>query len=352
MCLPLACRRTFDLTCLFGWLFMNNEIQAKLAELNSDYTQITGQPFQHFSCPILFVDEDTELCKAHIVNQAFPNSSSKWTVQRKDVDGFYGTFFESDFVDLINYKENGSPDKALVDKSLGRRYAPRILVDDVTVGYYPASGDIPEDFTPVLFERNGKTILLGLKMHPNDVDHLSEHEWALEVSRDVRLPALVSLIKSAHLTLFEILGYQYTRSSGGHFVGSDILGKFFIQSQGKRRAEVLEDARDYFGKYANMVRLIQESGYILRGTIDDGWLFVCNDKGLPWAFVVIIKTSGLLHAVLIPILDRGESADVFQNFLRNSTGYILDVNPCRFVNDHWETSRTSITWHWPPSKFS
>ena len=55
---------------------MNETIkQTKLDELNTDYAQIKGQAFSHFFCPILFRDEDVELCEAHIINQAFPDAA-------------------------------------------------------------------------------------------------------------------------------------------------------------------------------------------------------------------------------------------------------------------------------------
>ena len=77
---------------------MNENFQQKLDMLNADYAQIKGQPFSHFFCPILFRDEDVELCKAHVVNQAFPEAPQDWTIQRKDVDNFYVSIFESEFV--------------------------------------------------------------------------------------------------------------------------------------------------------------------------------------------------------------------------------------------------------------
>jgi len=75
---------------------MSADFQAKLEKLRSDYHQVRGAPFSHFFCPVLFSDEDVPLCKAHIVNLVFPDSSRIWTVQRKDVDNFYGSTFEAD----------------------------------------------------------------------------------------------------------------------------------------------------------------------------------------------------------------------------------------------------------------
>jgi hypothetical protein len=53
---------------------MDREVQHKLETLRSDYREATGSSFSHFYCPILFRDQDAELCRAHIVNSAFPDS--------------------------------------------------------------------------------------------------------------------------------------------------------------------------------------------------------------------------------------------------------------------------------------
>jgi hypothetical protein len=43
---------------------MNDSINARIEELRADYTEMKGQPFSYFYCPILFRDEDAVLCKA------------------------------------------------------------------------------------------------------------------------------------------------------------------------------------------------------------------------------------------------------------------------------------------------
>jgi len=79
---------------------MDHEVEHKLETLRNDYQELTGKQFLHFFCPILFRDENAAICRAHIVNSAFPDSCRKWTLQRSDVDSFYGSAFESDFVHL------------------------------------------------------------------------------------------------------------------------------------------------------------------------------------------------------------------------------------------------------------
>jgi hypothetical protein len=43
---------------------MDTAIGQKLNILRSDYQTVVGKPFSHFYCPILFLDEDVDLCCA------------------------------------------------------------------------------------------------------------------------------------------------------------------------------------------------------------------------------------------------------------------------------------------------
>ena len=83
---------------------MDPAAKAELQRLLMDYEGVTGSAWTHFYCPFLFRDEDVDVCKAHIVNKAFPASSRVWTIQRADLDNFYGAMFEAEFLDLL-YKE-------------------------------------------------------------------------------------------------------------------------------------------------------------------------------------------------------------------------------------------------------
>lgn len=326
---------------------MNVQLQSKLEILRADYHRVTGYSFSHFFCPVLFQDENTSLCKAHIINHAFPNSSRKWTVQRKDVDVFYGSNFEADFFQ-IQYREAGSVSHAITNKNLNKNLNPKITVDGRLIDYFISQGEIPKQFTPVLFENeDGQSVLLGLKITPEEFVLLQEHKWDVEVSKDIRVSALVSLIKAAHLTLFELIGYSYALSAGGYFVGWEILGMFFSQNHNRSKSEILANALPYFREFANMVRPFQSLNFDLKGTISDGLLFICKDSNeLPWAFVVLIKTSLSFHAVLIPILDQANKAERFYNFLHNEVETI-QVSLCRFNQDHWEIDKQSNNFIWP-----
>lgn len=324
---------------------MNTSVQSKLEMLRADYSQVRGHPFAFFYCPILFKDEDAPLCRGHIVNEAFPNSASDWTVQRKDIDNFYGSAFEADFL-AFRYHEERSIGNALTDRKLSKKLNPQILLNDKQVDYYFPGHDLPEQFTRLDIEHEGQVVQLGLKMPPEDVLAATDQKWEVAISKDIRIPALVSLIKAAHLTLFEILGYRYALSCGGHFVGRQILGDFFLQNHDKARPDVIESARPFFREFAHMVRPLQANSLELQGTITDKLLFICGGSRSPWALVVFIRTSQSLSAVMIPIFDQPDTVAKFLGFLKNENETI-EAAFCRFEQGQWNIDKESFNLIWP-----
>lgn len=321
---------------------MKAKVRSKIKKLRADYAKINGHSFTHFYCPILFKDEDVPLGKAHIINTAFPNSSRAWTVQRSDVDNFYGSIFESDFIAIKYHNENLSPGKVIADKKLSKTFYPKILVDNKPVDHFVLQGNIPEQFTPIELQSDGRSVLLGLKMRPEDVFASVGQKWDIEIFKDVRIPALVSLIKAAHLTLFEMLGYRYAFFPGGYFIGRHILGEFFSQNQDSQKPEVLKNALLFFRDFAHMVRPVQTNSLGLQGTITDRLFLICwGSSGSPWALIVFIRTSQQLHSVMIPI-----DVVTFLNFLR-SENESIKVSYCRLEQDHWEGDKESARIIWP-----
>ena len=323
------------------------KLEKRLEQLRSDFVSLTGTPFKHFFCPILFVDEDAALCKGHVVNQAFPNSTRRWTVQRKDVDSFYGSRFEGDFTTLL-YKEGETLASVLFDKKLLRSFDVTLTADGEPAAYYVAKGDIHEHFTGLeLRKDNGNSVLLGLKMNSQSAFEKADQHWEISISKDIRIPALVSLIKAGHLTLFSMLGYRYALSVNGLLIGKHMLGQFLKRNEGKSKQAALDDARGFFGPYARMVRAVTETKLQLAGTIVDGNMFLCRSlSGKPWGVVVFVRTSQQLHAVLLPLTESEEAYRAFQSFLRNDKT-TLRANFLALERDHWTINPKPVTLQWP-----
>src|ERR1043165_6170891 len=100
---------------------MNKFVRPELSRLNSDFEQTTGGHFAHFFCPVLYEDANVPLCRAHIINKAFDDSARDCTVQRSDVDSFYGSRFEADFVDTAKFRKI-SLAEILTDSALSKRF--------------------------------------------------------------------------------------------------------------------------------------------------------------------------------------------------------------------------------------
>jgi hypothetical protein len=325
---------------------MDNNLKFRLNRLRDEYEKLVGYPFTYFYCPILFKDEDVPLCKGHIINLAFPNSARDWTVQRQDIDNFFGANFESDFVDIL-YNENRQLANTVTDKNLFRKLEPKISVDDRRVDFFVTRGAVPDHFTSAVFNNEGKEVHLTLKMNREDIIAALGGQWAISIQKDIRVPAMVSLIKSAHLTLFDLLGYNYALSAGGYFVGRQVLGEFFLQNKGKQKSEVTQNALPFFREFAHMVRPVKSEGHGLQGTITDKIVLICKDAGgPPWAFIVFIRVSQSLHSVMIPILEDPNAGAKFITFLQDKSEFI-EANYARFEQDHWGLNEESVKLQWP-----
>jgi hypothetical protein len=319
----------------------------KLEALRADYQAVVGSSFQTLFCPILFRDENVELCRAHLVNQAFPDASRRWTIQRKDIDEFYGAFFESDFVTThLRREPDEEPFAVLADKRRAR-LAPGVYLDGQRVEHYVASSEVPPQHSRFALDVGGKTVSLGLKLHPDETLAAAERNWEVRIEKDVRLAALVSLLKAAHLALFDMLGYRYALSAGGHFMGATILGEFFSKNRGLPRADILANALSHFAEFANMVRPALAGGNDLKGTADDGLLYICTrGTEIRWAFLVHIRTGDTLHAVLVPTFDDPVGIQHFLRFMNNDDENI-DAALTRFDGAQWLVAKELKQLRWP-----
>jgi hypothetical protein len=129
-----------------------------------------------------------------------------------------------------------------------------------------------------------------------------------------------------------------------------ILGKFFLENADKQKSQVISNALSHFGQYADLVRPIIEAPADLGGTLTDGLLYLCNGGHGPWAFITIIRTDELRHAVLVPAFSDHEGAARFGSFLRNGAEQTF-ATLAMFCGDHWEVARHGAMHNCPPANF-
>lgn len=325
---------------------MNEFVKAELNKLNANFAKIAGESFNYFYCPILFRDEKSPLSQAHIINEAFPDSTRACTVQRADVDSFYGSRFEADFLDLGKFKGR-SLLEILADRSLSRRFNAKLLHNGNPVDYLHSKGVLPQRFSRLHVGSTDSSLFLGLKMEPAAVIAAATDRWEIEVSRDLRLPMLVSTIKAAHLSLFKMLGYGYAFSSSGIFMGRSILGEFFLQNRRIPKKNIVGRALQFFRGFVHMVRPVISTTFDSQGTVTDHKMFMCmGGSGSAWAFIVLVKTGEHTHGVMIPTYQHPDQVDTFLSFLQN-TNSSIQVASCHFEGDKWEISKETMPMNWP-----
>ena len=95
-------------------------------------------------------------------------------------------------------------------------------------------------------------------------------EWEIRTERDLRLPAFVSLLKAAKLSMLSMFGYRYALSDAGRFVGGDLRGNFYrANSHIQSKREVQENALKFFRPYRFIVQPLPINSTSLAGTITD-----------------------------------------------------------------------------------
>lgn len=330
---------------------MNDAGTAKLEELRADFASIAGRPFRHFYCPILFKDEQTQLCRGHIVSSAFVGADRAWTIQRADVDAFFGSFFESDFLAIQERGKHRLVD-ILKNPKLSRLLRPKITADGKPVDYYLPAGSVPPHHSQVTLHEGGEPqAKLAFKLRPSEILASRQAQWQIGFTKDLRLAALVSLLRSAHLTLFNLLGYRYALSASGHFMGSDVLGKFFAKHAGRDKRTVLAAARKHFPEFVNLVRPVLKAPPNLVGTSADRLMYFCTGTPSAWALLLFVRAGETMHSVVVPVLEDAESAARFATFLKAPPAQ-FEVKLAEFKGDRWDVARDSAMFQWPAANFN
>jgi hypothetical protein len=329
----------------------SSEVERDLSILQVDYTAVNGAPFEHFYCPILFRDEDTDLSMGHVVNAKIPNSPRARAVQRSDVDNWYGSMFEADFQTFLETRESSLHD-VMSKPHLHKRLRPRIRVDGEEVRHYAYNAHLGASHTPMLLDNEmGDTFRFVLDMRPEEIGARLDNRWDVATEADFRLAALVTMIKSAYLTLFHILGYKYALSPAGIFVGHDILGRFYVENKDKPKAEVVAAAIPFFQPYVNMMRpIVMYSGPPPRGTVEDRIVKACfGTSGRSYAMIVCVKTNHELHAVFMPAFNHPDLAQVYLDFLNSEGKETLRIFECKFDEESgcWNGTGEPEEVRWP-----
>jgi hypothetical protein len=143
-----------------------------------------------------------------------------------------------------------------------------------------------------------------------------------------------SLLKSAHLMMFFLLGYRYALSPGGWFLGHHVLGSFFRKFANAGRRAALDAAEAHFRPFSGLVRRIHSPRGEVNGTLGSRELYWCTEGDKPWAFVPVIPAGGHLYAVVVPTLCSAKCEARFREMLR-APHLPLDAQPMTLYRDEW-----------------
>jgi len=323
------------------------EVAERVEVLRADFAGVEGEPFKHFFCPILYRDERVELCRGHIVNRAFEGAPRAWTVQRKDVDNHFGSRFESGFTVLSDF-DKVEAEGGLGENDLPPHFKTRVLAGGQEIPHFFSKRWPGARFTGLHMVDSKRTIFL--KKTPEEVDRIIDERWCIETTADLRVPAAVSLIKSAHLTLFALLGYRYALSCGGRLVGGEVLGRIFLETISSPPAEAEERARTILTEWVHMVRPLLGGTWLATGTIEDRSLLVAwTGSGYPWAAIMSVPLGGSTnYAVMLPCSSRLDDMATYLDFMRSDQEEIR-VKLARLEPDkeQFSVSERDYPLRWP-----
>jgi hypothetical protein len=189
----------------------------ELNGLRSDYKRVKGVECPEFYCPILneFGAGPRGLMDGHILPRCVRSASRATVIQRADVDNKFGTV-EAVLCEFLNrplyeieelYKKltnltitgsSGTPVQAFFPSKKAKPPYPRIDLTD----------------------EEGRVIAAPHVKVP--AERTGEFNGPVQVEGEIvlSLPALiVSVLKSAHLALFKLLGYHWVFNEVGQYVG-------------------------------------------------------------------------------------------------------------------------------------
>ena len=279
----------------------------KLEQYKSDFQSVTGNPFKHFFCPILHVDEDVGLTKGHIVPASL--GGRQRVLQRADVDNGFGSFFEAESADAVTkgLQRDDLVERALSDSADSnglQRFRQwleiegeerRIPVRSVQVG-----GD--KEF-----------VVPKSDLQPGE----KQVEARFAVELDARSSILVTCLKASFLYWFKQLGYRYVFSNEGIFIASVLRFVYnrFIQPRrrpnrkkpGLMSQDVKAEVNEFCLQFANFLRPVPHETVkswppeLRKGTVDSDWFLALIDGGQLYGRITILKFGNEYCAIMTPM---------------------------------------------------
>ena len=240
-----------------------------------------------FFCPILYREEETQLCKGHVIPKSL-GSGFGWVVQRADVDNFFGTVAEEKFAHGVKLRGLDVDDAIgyVASNKLGHLVRPSII-------------DSQGNEQPVRLGSQDGEIFGSIVRKTGDSALDLKNPVSIRFGMDVQSETILALIHSLHLGLFKKMGYRYVDSQPGRFNASVLHDAFAKLSSNKELRKDPAALKEICAVHRNMVRPVFEQNLDPRLLRDPfSWFLVCWHGSSPFATIHFLETKGEVNAVM------------------------------------------------------
>ena len=244
---------------------------------------LRGRPTM-FLCPILMREESAILCRGHVISKSTGGHAT--VLQRQDVDGFFGSFVEADFVHGVNTRGLSFPDtiKYMLRKHPSRRLKWLMRAQDGE--QYP------------------------VKLRHVDEAHVAVHgrsslnpgKYELELSFDLRYATLLSCLHSTHLGQFRLLGYRYANSNAGRHIAKLLADVFNTFNGRKRTNDTDAELERLCFTHRNMVRPVMGNVHEIDERLLEKpfeWFIAAWDRDVLFSTIHFLKAGDRWNAVMV-----------------------------------------------------
>ena len=235
-----------------------------------------------------------------------------------------------------------------IDPKLNRRYRPRLFSKGEAVEHYITKEikSVP-GHTPLVVTNAGGDILgnMVIKKAPDEVKALHATDMqVVAVPPATFVPAIIaSVLKAAHLTMFNLIGYKHVFSTAGLYLAG-ILRDFYERFKNSKKRSLAGELAVAFRPHVSLISpMILKNPSILAGTAVDNRLLAAigGTEGMFATGVLIPASPDDAFCVWLPS-GHGKTIDTYFGFLKEPPPSIA-VRLIRFCpadgerEAHWST---------------
>lgn len=327
--------------------------EAKLRAHLEDYERFFQRRTDKFVCPITLREcEKSDLIDGHILNARFANTSTRTVIQYADVDHFYGSVVEADFIKFVNMTDGSIGSLLALTDGVKVQFENGTEVD-AFLAHGAAMNSALERYAPLEYEVAGERIVAFPRVDRSDPR--LQGITTLQLSGALLpLTWVAALMKAAFLTNFAMHGYRILTFAFGENIRSVLAG--FFNKRGKRmdipaHFRHFRNAATVAGIGAELQRLVSNYQSVDVNILDDRIAFlhqVGTDRKFLFASTYVFKVNRSTFAITLPEAmdgaDAGRVWNLYQRLLSGEEIQSYAIHQARFDVDHWkvETKATAV----------